>query len=86
MTWFSYDPEGDGFVFHDSEEQAKARATREFEVACDYAASDGWGEDPTHICWGRVMERATEVSRKKAEAGSQFDEIIDYKMLASPGD
>ena len=84
MTWFSYDPEGDGFDFHDSEEEAKAKATRGFELTCEYAGSDGWPENPTDICWGRVIERATEVSRKTAEPGSQFDEITDYALRAAP--
>lgn len=76
--WFHMEP--DGFDFHDSAEEAKAKAEESLQYFADEAASDGWSDEVERICWGEVKEVVTEVSRKKAPKGSKFDVIIDYKL------
>jgi hypothetical protein len=59
---FSFDPEGDGFEFHDTADEALSAV--EAVVA---SFSEGLPEDPGSVCWGEVRERMTCVERWSAE-------------------
>jgi hypothetical protein len=77
--FFSYDHE-DGIAFHETAEEAKARAEKCFQYDID-DAPEGWHEEVENICWGTVNQKITETSRKKAEGGKGYDEEVDYKLL-----
>jgi hypothetical protein len=78
MKYFSNQP--DGFQFHDTAEAAKKEAEEALQYYADEAASDGWNEEVESICWGEVKECVVMVSCKKAPRGSQFSEIVEYKL------
>ncbi|TAK94681.1 hypothetical protein EPO05_05975 [Patescibacteria group bacterium] len=66
---------------HDTAEQAKAEAERILDEERVFA-QDGWPAElvDNPICWGMVIEIATETKRQKAPAGSVLDEIVDYEL------
>jgi hypothetical protein len=78
--FFSYDHE-DGIEFHDTAEQAKARAEAALDGDRDYA-DDGWNEEVIWICWGEVKQRVCETSRRKVEPeeGKDYEEEVDYGL------
>ena len=78
--FFSYDHE-DGIEFHDTAEQAKARAESALDGDRDYA-DDGWTEEVIWICWGEVKQRVCETSRRKVEPeeGKDYEEEVDYGL------
>jgi hypothetical protein len=93
-TWFSYDP-GDGFETHDTEQAARERAEKSLDYYKDDAPSDGWNEEVTGICWGKVAQKVAETMRKtrppKEELDDdgydkdgtrwgEWDEIVDYAL------
>lgn len=78
MKFFSFDPNGDGFQFHDTAEEA--REVAENALACESdVASDGWDESMEAICWGKVMGSVVEVSREE-NPESPGDDVVDYQM------
>ena len=60
FPWFSYDPEGDGTLFFETEEEAKASAQKAINLSLD----DFWSEDVDRICYGRVVAAATQTNRR----------------------
>jgi hypothetical protein len=92
-TWFSYDP-CDGFETHDTETAARERAEKALQYEKDEAAGDGWNEEVTQICWGKVAQKVEETSRKQRPPDSEldcgvdkdgtiwgeWDEIVDYDL------
>jgi hypothetical protein len=93
-TWFSYDP-GDGFETHDTESAARERAEKALDYYKDDAPSDGWSEEVTQVCWGKVSQQVQETMRKRRppaaeldESGcdkdgtpwAEWDEIVDYAL------
>ncbi len=77
--YFSYDHE-DGIGFHETAEEAKARALKSFGYDED-AAPDGWNEEVENICWGEVRQKVTETARRKADPGAGYDEHVEYALL-----
>jgi hypothetical protein len=86
MMWFSYDPNGDGFDLHDSEDAARKSAEAALEAERENAR-DGWDEDAVlQICWGLIIGRVEEVERRPVEDGdgldgSKIDEFVDYGLV-----
>lgn len=56
MKYFSYDPNGDGFSFHDSADEAKEAAEKALGEERDSACNCGWNDNVTEICWGEIKE------------------------------
>jgi hypothetical protein len=79
--FFSYDPNGSGFRFHETEEEAKKEANDAFEYENGCAHDDGWSDEATDICWGKVLERVQiiEESRQKKRKGN-FDETYNCEL------
>ena len=75
-TWFSYDP-ADGFETHDTETAARERAEKALQYEKDEAAGDGWNEEVTQICWGKVAQQVEETSRKDRPPDSELDCGVD---------
>ena len=73
--WFSYSPEF-GYDEHYSEQEAREEA----ESSLSAVDSDPWPEDVNQVCWGVVIERATEVNREETPGG-EYDYTCDYKLL-----
>lgn len=62
--YFSYDPNGDGFVLHDTAEAARAEAAAGLDAARLNAMTNGWGEEDEDICWGEIHQAATRVDEQ----------------------
>jgi len=71
--WFSYDPNGDGMVFHVTHEAAQKAASKAFDAELDYARDSGWTDEVGQICWGVVKERVSETLRKTKPPQEQLD-------------
>lgn len=82
--FFSYDHE-DGIEFHETAEEAKARAEKALDMDRDEAA-EGWSEEVTQICWGEVRGRVVETERRPVtpEDNLDCDEVVDYAMQDTP--
>ncbi len=64
MRFFSYDDLGDGYVEHETAEEARAAASAAIEWATD--DDDGWDEDAVlGICWGEIRERSVIKNRRE---------------------
>lgn len=96
--WFSYDPDN-GFETHETEAKARANAEESLHWHKQEAADNGWDENVTQICWGKIMGQVVQTSREtkpppdqldedgcdqEGRCWSQFDEIVDYDL--SPND
>jgi hypothetical protein len=80
--YFSIDP--DGYVeFHQTVEEAKKRAEGDLEHCQDCAATDGWHEDVTNICWGEVKQRVV-LESSTPTPGGRFDSIDEYVLVDVP--
>ena len=82
--FFSYDHE-DGIEFHETAEEAKARAEKALDMDRD-VAEDGWDDNVTDICWGEVKGRVVETMRHPTtpEDNTDCDEWVDYAMQDTP--
>lgn len=94
-AWFSYDP-GAGFEVHESSQAAENRASECLDYYKADAPSDGWSEEVTQVCWGKVSEQVVELWRKHRpppneldENGydkdgtkwGEWDELVDYGLM-----
>lgn len=85
--WFSYD-QNEGLLFHDTEQEARASAELFLDSYRD-EAPDGWAEEVTQICWGRVYGDVREVERRPRNeddvcVSSEIEEIVDYALVDDP--
>jgi hypothetical protein len=76
--WFSFDPLGDGLVVHDTEEAARSAAQEAFGF-CEDESVDGWSEEVSQICWGKLSQRVVLVSSTPDTSG-RFDSIDKYEL------
>ena len=98
MKYFSYYP-NDGFIFHETEKEAKAECEKAFGYAKDEAGCDGWGENVDDICWGEIRGRvkvtesimrppAEEIEDGEDEAGNDWSnpdwDRIEKREIAEP--
>lgn len=72
--WFSYD--GNSFELHDDPQKAKDAADRALGYCTDEAV-EGWPEETTSICWGRVVQKAEIVSERPRTGADAVDSCID---------
>lgn len=56
--FFSFDPNSDGFVIHDTAEEAEKAAKESLDSEREEASYDGWSEDACRICWGELRQFA----------------------------
>ena len=79
--WFSYDPEGDGFVLHENSQEARKEAEAALAAYRDFSTEDGWGENMEDICWGKLhlFERAVQVDKRDDPSG-RWDYLCDYAL------
>ena len=68
--WFTYDPEGDGYQEHPTEEAAISSAEKSIREYLD----DGWAEDVEFVTVGKVTHRATQCDYTKRPPDSEIDE------------
>lgn len=91
--YFSYDPLGDGFVLHSTEEKAKRAAEDALAADCDEAVDEGWSEESMSVCWGEVREVVEAIQRDPCEieccdpctGKHRFDSYED-RVLVKPKD
>jgi hypothetical protein len=85
-AYFSYDPNGDGFCRHDTADAAKDAA----EQALEYEkkeAKEGWSEEVTGICWGKLCQGIKELSRRPVTEEDcccgtpDYDEIVEFGLV-----
>jgi len=58
--YFSYDPNGDGYLEHTTEEEAKKFAQAALDYERSEALNEGWDENVKNICWGKILGRTFE--------------------------
>jgi hypothetical protein len=85
--FFSNDPNGDGFCFHETAESAEAAAQNALDQERDAAADDeGWDESVTDICWGEIKQRAVEVERRPSteeeRLSTNHEFFYDYGLVS----
>lgn len=61
MQYFSNDPYGEGFVIHDTRDQARLAAEAAINEARAAAVDEEWQDDPTQICWGEITQRVASI-------------------------
>jgi hypothetical protein len=81
--FWSYTPDGDGFVRHDTEEAARAAALTEIGLSRSSSRDGEWRGDETLICWGEVREECGETHRRvladELEGVTDPDEIQEIR-------
>jgi hypothetical protein len=60
MNYFWIDLDG-CISFADTADEAKANAGEQIAIARSECDHEGWPEEVTEVCWGVVMECATEI-------------------------
>lgn len=77
--WFSYDPDGDGFETHKTEQEAKESA----EIAISWYrenSSEGWDENVEGVCYGRIHQAVQMVDKRPLPESSEFDYTCNYRL------
>lgn len=81
--YFSYNPNGSGFCFHDTAGDARTEAEKALDAEAEEAA-EGWSEEVTDICWGEVRQGVVEKNRRKATEEDccypDCDEFVEYAI------
>lgn len=62
MKYFSF-TQDEGIAFHETEDAARKAAASSLETYRDVAADDGWPEDTTDICYGKILGAVEQTSR-----------------------
>lgn len=86
MKFFSCVPNGNGFMLHETMEEARNKAAETLDFCRKETGFAGWAEEVPEICWGEVRERVeavTEISESAPEGGS-IDTIDDYALVPPP--
>lgn len=80
--YFAADPAMGDFDLHATLADARTNAQRMLDEATDEAADGGWPDEPPQICYGIVIGKCVERegSRRPAPEGSDFTEIVDYRL------
>jgi hypothetical protein len=81
--YFSFDPNGDGYCTHKTEQEAKEKAQAALDAEREYAITDGWDE-VEHICWGKILQCATETEIDKSKLAGPTDGFVNYKLADLP--
>jgi len=71
--YFSYDEEN-GFMIHDTKEEAKDEAMAALEYERENAKGDEWNTDVEAICWGKIVEHVV-----PTESGPEY---WDFGLVA----
>lgn len=84
VAYFAADPAEGDFSTHDTLEAARADAEKMLGYAQDAASEEGWTDEPPQICYGIVVGKCVEKegSRKPAPEGSEYAELVDYRLTA----
>lgn len=85
--WFSYSSL-ESFESHATAEEARAKAQESLDY-CRDEAGDGWPEEVTSICWGRVYGEVQETERRKRTdedvmVAATCEGIVEYALLGDP--
>jgi len=76
MLFFAFDPNGAGFTIHKTADQAKEEAAIALEMEREFS-QEGWDENVTRICWGRIHQIAS-ANQEHAKAAGFPD--VDYNL------
>lgn len=79
VGYFSFSDEC-GFDRHDTEEAAKAAAKEMLDAIRQELGGDEWPMDIESVCWGVVVERATEHNQTIDDGGEKY---CDYVLKGS---
>lgn len=84
MRYFSYSAD-DGFELHATAAIAASAAERLLELERD-AASEGWSESASTICWGEIKQHTVQtVDRPRTDKDvyvpQEFDRIADFCLV-----
>ncbi|QHJ79642.1 MAG: hypothetical protein [Caudoviricetes sp.] len=73
--YFTYSSDH-GFDEYKTEEEAKQAAEGMIQ---DFLV-DGWSEEVTSVCWGKIEQHAVMANKRKAPKSSEFSYICDYVL------
>jgi hypothetical protein len=71
--WFAYDP-GDGFEEYATEAEARAAAEKALGYYRDAAPDEGWSDEVTDVCYGKITGWTVETMRKSKPPAEELDE------------
>lgn len=85
--YFCYDPET-GFETHNTTEGAKQAAEDAIDYYRDHA-DEGWSEEVTGVCWGKILQRTVETASFSASEAKQngiyvpsgFSGVSEYGLI-----
>lgn len=80
VRFFAADENNSEYEVFDSADLARAVAQRMLDSASDDAAEDGWIDEPPSIYYGIVLGACVESYRGPAPEGSDFSEIVNYRL------
>lgn len=86
VAYFAADPANGEFDTFDTLHEAAARADTFLDYADDDAADSGWADEPPQICYGAILGHCVEESREPAPEGSEFKEIVSYRLTVHTPD
>lgn len=79
QLFFMYSDET-GFEIHKTQDAAIASAKDMIAVCREEAAQDGWPEDADTICWGVIMQKATELDFEEPSEKNGWIGWSEYKL------
>jgi hypothetical protein len=80
VRFFAADENNSEYEVFDSVDLARAAAQRMLDSASDDAADYGWTDEPPAIYYGIVLGACVESYRGPAPEGSDFSEIVNYRL------
>lgn len=82
VEYFAADPADGEFTTYKTLPEAHAAAVVSLGYAQEEAFEGGWEDEPPQICYGIVLGGCVEKegSRRPAPEGSDFSELVDYRL------
>lgn len=79
--YFAYDPNGDGFIKFDTEDEAREYADEVLDIERDNAIGDEWSSDVEELCWGKIAEQLVSFNVEPDEDDEDIEDVyIDYRF------
>ena len=79
--YFVYDPNGDGFIIFDTEDEAREYADEVLDIERDNAIGDEWSSDVEGLCWGKIAEQLVSFNVEPDEDDEDIADVyIDYRF------
>lgn len=86
VAYFAADPAVSDFGTYKTLAEARDAAQKLLDYAAEDALEAGWADEPPQVCYGIVLAGCEEIpeSRKPAPEGSDFTEVVEYRLTTPP--